>query len=75
MKGFSNSTMKKFLEIHSSQAEAFKLIFSVLYLFERIENEHIDAFELQSEPIGLLCNHGIIINCGSSQFPAYSVDH
>lgn len=66
---------EKFLEIHSSQAEAFKLIFSVLYLFERIENEHIDAFELQSEPIGLLCNHGIIINCGSSQFPSYSVDH
>lgn len=66
---------EKFLEIHKSQADAFKLIFSVLYLFERIENKHIDAFELQSESINLLCNHDIIINCGSSQFPSYSVDH
>lgn len=65
----------RFLELHKSQAEDFKMIFAVIYLFERIENKHIKAFELNVESINLLCSQGILINNGSLQVPSYSVEH
>ncbi len=65
----------RFLEMHESHAEDIKMIFAVIYLFERIENKHIQAFELKAEYIDLLCRQGILINNGYPQCPSYSVEH
>lgn len=64
-----------FLEKNRERQEDFKLIFSVIYLFERIENKHIDIFHLNADSIKLLCSHGYLVNMGQSQDPSYSVEH
>lgn len=64
-----------FLEKNSERQEDFKLIFSVIYLFEKIENRHIDKFHLNVESIKLLCSYGYLVNSGQLQYPCYSVEH
>lgn len=66
---------KIFLEKNSGHQEDFKLILSVIYLFEKIENKHIDIFHLNADSIKLLCSHGYLVNRGQSQFPSYTVEH
>lgn len=64
-----------FLDKNSDLREDFKLIFSVIYLFERIEQRHIDLFGLNQNAIALLCDHGFLIDRGRPQDPSYSVEH
>ncbi|MCM1023471.1 MAG: restriction endonuclease [Prevotella sp.] len=66
---------QKIIDNYKNEKEQFKLIFSVIYLFEKIENIHIDSFKLSRTSLKILQNHGILKNNGSNDFPRYAVEH
>lgn len=66
---------QKILNNYTKEHQNFELIFSVIFLFEKIENNHIKNFNLSRKALNILLKHRILKNNGSADFPQYTVEH